>query len=217
MFKASLLKFFWQTRGFYAGTICPWPLSKQGYVSFNVPAGATVHGQAPLGDGTRGTLGIWADWWRGLGGTSNTLTIALLETGDPVPPLYDITVPNAQAGRFAVTVSNGESSADCANQVAGSLALAMGMVGIAGKFDKANGRVQVFNPMPGDGSVAILSPVPWRAMVPFNSDGAWEPIGDMVITEGIFRGFLMAGLRPAPWMVSGDASPGLGEEHSIIG
>lgn len=212
------LKFYWQRPTPYLPAVpCGWPKSQQGWIGIQVPTGTAVNAQAPMGDGTRGTLNLWADWYEGLGASTNFLSIGILLTGDPVPPTYATNPTNVRAGRMSFSVANGSTGISVANVMLGTLNTALGMLGIDGKFYHQRGLILAQeSPMPDDGNVIIVSPAPWRMTELSSADGAWSA-GGVASHESLYRPFFIAGCRPCPQVISDRATIGLGEVHEIIG
>jgi hypothetical protein len=233
LFKAfpdNLLRYQWQQpQGlpYNPAKGIPFPLSRRGWCSIGaatavVPTGTQVHAQAPLGDGTRGILTLWADWFKGIGGTNNFISIALLETGDAVPALFAANPTNCKAGRRAVATTSGESATLVAADIATLVLQMLGIASLLPKWTKGGGQfvANMARADLGNGTVAMISPAPWRASSFATATGAWTVVDKDVAFDdhpGTYRPELLAGVRPAPWLVVGNPTIGRGQEHSIIG
>lgn len=191
-----------------------------------VPSGTQVAGTPLDLDGTRGILTLWAEWFKGLGGTNNYIQIALLDSAGPdaVPALFAQNPTNRLAGRTYVFTSAGEPVASVAASMAPALSgmLAGAGTGIDSRFAKGGGAFVANYPRAdlGDGTFVIISPTPWRSSELQSESGVWAadmPSGDITAHPGTFRPEFLAGVRPAPWLVVGQPSAGLGEEFGPIG
>jgi hypothetical protein len=202
------------------------PLSRRAWGTIGdfgeiVPTGAEI-ALVPLQlDGTRGVVTVWADWFQGLGGTNNFMSIALLATGDPIPPAFVLNPANAIAGRTFAS----EGGAASASQVAADIAAALGQMfidaGVSSKFAQQGGQVlpNVVRADLGAGTIAIVSPAPWRPTQLQALSGVWGNIGPDAFEghQGTYRPEFLAGCRPAPWLVVGNAWLGRGQDNGLIG
>lgn len=206
----------------------PFPLSRHAWGSIGhagevIPDGDDVAAVPLQPDGTRGILTLWADWFKGIGGTNNTIQIALLNQtlGDAVPPLFAINPTNCKAGRIWVDTQAGEPASAVATVLTGMILTMLTTAGLIGKFNAQGGEVvaNFARADLGPGTIAILSPAPWKPTSLSALGGAWGNIGPDAFEshQGNYRPEFLAGVRPAPWLVVGNVWAGRGEHHSIIG
>lgn len=176
------------------------------------------------GSGTRGELNIWAYWFAGLGGTAPNITVALLDYAGPdaIPPLYTFNATNCLAGRCYVYTQTGESPAGIASGMQGSIQAMLIAAGVYTKFTQAGGSIvaNMGRADLGPGTVAITSPSPWMPSQLMSLSGAWTTAMDPALSftehPGSYTPEFLAGVRPAPWLVRGTPTPGLGTNQSII-
>lgn len=227
LLPSGVLRYQWETFvGIPHTGRVPFPKSRQGWFAIGqngheIPTGDAVHAQAPLGDGTRGVLTLWVPWWAPLGGTAGVelVNIALLDTGDPVPPLYATNPVNCGAGRVSLVTSAGEPAPAVAGALAGAINMMMGVAGIATKFGALNGQVNpnVTAPGLGNGTLVWVSPRPYRECQFYAVSGAWPLApGGYDSRDAAVRPLLFALCSPCPWLVVGDAYAGRGQAMPII-
>jgi hypothetical protein len=225
------LRFAWERLvGAPKTTPLPWPFSRQGWIAIGIPSdvvptGDQVKAQAPLGDGTRGVLTLWAPWWPAIGGDAATtaISIALLDdtVPDPVPPAYDMNPVNCAHGRMNVVTTAGQTAPTVAGFIAGTFNIMLGIAGLSGKFQAMGARIEanVARADLGNGTLALTSPKPWRMSEFSSGTGAWGTMapGAFIAHPARIRPELYAGVRPGPQLVVGDAFAGQGEAMPIIG
>lgn len=225
LIPGKFLRYFWRepaTDYVDVAGICPFPKSQHASLQIASLDGAAISAQAPLADGTRGVIMLWADWFKAIGGTANTIEIALLKTGDPIPVPFSANAPTYSNTRGGMTYVFAGAT-DTANQVAIAIGVSiagvlLGPTGFGPKFGKLGGRV--FNsPVTNVGDVVIKSPAPYRPsyLASLTGAAAATMANSFVSREGQYRPVFIAGCRPNPEMIAGAANHGLGEFHTVIG
>jgi hypothetical protein len=224
------VRYQWQkpeTAPYDPATAVPFPMSRHAWGSIGhagevVPNGNDVAAVPLQPDGTRGVVALWADWFKGIGGGNNYLRIAILDNvGDPVPPTFLLNPTNTLAGRGYITTAAGETSASVATKIATVIDTMLLISGLQAKFQKLGGQIVAnFARVDlGAGTVAVISPAPWMPIQLQSLSGVWGNIGPDAFeaNQGTYRPEFLAGCRPAPWLVVGNAWRGRGEDHGLIG
>jgi hypothetical protein len=188
-----------------------------------VPTGAEILATPLQGDSTRGNITLWADWFGALGGTNTAIQIAALDTGDPVPAPFILNPTNTLAGRTYLVSQAADTAQIIATKITSAIQTMLSIAALDSKYLKLGGRIldNVVRADLGAGTVAIISPQPWRQCELQSLSGAFTAImsaaDSFLENPGRYQPEFLAGCRPAPWLVRGTASEGLGEDHGIIG
>lgn len=225
---AKLLRYFWQEHSGVPGnpSVPTKPReSRQGWLSIGspghqVPDGAEVAGAALDLDGTRGIFGFWIPWGAALGIAFPSVSIALWKSTEAAPAQWDPANPaNELAGRLGLPVAAGTSRTDVATALAAKVLLMLTNLGKLTKFTQLGGSVIPNSPLTwlGVGTVAIVSPKTWRRSALVHQTGAFDTTQRIFVMAATVRPILLAGLRPAPWLIVGQANEGQGDDRGPVG
>jgi hypothetical protein len=228
LIPAKALRYFWQEHlGVPQSPTVPTKPrdSRQGWLSIGnpgheIPNGAEVAGAALDVDGTRGVFGFWIPWGPAVGITFPSVSIAVWKSTEAAPVSWDPANPaNELAGRLGLPVAAGDSRSTVATNVAAKILLMLTNLGKLTAFTQLGGAVIPNSALTflGAGTVAIVSPRLWRRSALVHQTGAFNTTQRIFIVPAVVRPILLAGIRPAPWLIVGQVTEGRGEDQGPVG
>lgn len=171
-------------------------------------------------DGTRGIFSFWIPWGPAVGIAFPAISIAVWKSTDGAPAAWDPANPaNELAGRIGLPVAAGASRSTVATNIAAKILLMLTHLGVLTKFHQLGGAVIPDSPLAwlGVGTVAIVSPRGWRRSELVHQTGAFNITQRIFVAPATVRPILLAGIRPAPWMIVGGATEGQGDDRGPVG
>jgi hypothetical protein len=181
---------------------CPRPFTQNAWnVASQAPTEVGIAAAALDGAGTRGLVEFQAPWGEKTGFLA--IQIAGWKSTDPTPATYADTLINARAGRCGFAAPPGMTSHQAAAAMGAAMVQMLRTAGVLESIGKLGALVSANMPGQPNGSLVVVVPRPWIQPQQTNATGAFLAMQFGNGHPGTYRPIMMAGLRPAPQMVTG--------------